>query len=1046
LSRELAETREELEEARSSLEEAQKLAADTQEDNSDSKREIDDLKQQLIDAQALLEQAQANAEAGDHAQTEEISALRQEAANANSQLDELRESLAKAQDAAAEETEELNRAREEAEQSQEALIEARAALTHAEEKATEEIEGLRAALQELKEESVVESSQEIDSLREEIDCLKESLHAKDEDLDQQHRLVEELKKDLLHLGALQEELLTAGDALKAAEHARDSAEEALETLRAERNISVGADKELQEELDAMVVEVNKLRAKNADLEVALVEARASADSNAAEEKVFAAALDEERQIGERQVQLVRDELDSSQQQLAEEKRVVNSLRQQLGEMATLLEEERAAKMQMQTSSALPDNVESLRAAYTAQLRTNASLLSRMQKMRGNILVCCRIRPALEHDRLGLEDTPSVAPLSSEEVSFQNEKTKTVRPFAFDRVFAPTTTQSQLNNEIAALGIAESVVGGSNACIMAYGQTGSGKTFTMDGPEDNPGVNGRTIKRVFELTQMLESSGQSSYKVRLAMMEIYNEEVRDLLASGVPDARKESSSRSGRTSAGSGSLSPSRNSGMNGMSDAFETSSVASAATSVTQSSKRAGSESARNPMRARLGLPEVHWVTCDSTRRVDEVLRVGRANRSTAATDLNLHSSRSHLIIILEVVGTSSEDVLVNVTGQLYLVDLAGSERVSKSNVEGTRLDETKHINRSLAALGDVMEALDSKDRNRHVPYRNSKLTHVLQPVLGGSSRTVMILTVPPTPSSAQETLFSLQFAARARNIELGPAKRQVQVKSTMAEIQTMRAQVTDLKQSKQKADAKIADLKRKLHITEQAMSAIKTEGTKKEDALRKRSDREQQHVVQEVSDLRTKLAASREALKDAKNEVEVEKRKIKAEHKALAQAKATAERKVSEMEIMLEKQRTELLRLRSTVAERENISPKGNRTRRPPTMPGTSASTSALHGAAATARGTPRTRAASSSSLSTTGSGSTTPVRSMARSMSRDAVGYTASPGTSATSVAPANGATSSRLTAPTASSNAKFRSMIPKPGQGAASRSAARGSSERS
>lgn len=144
----------------------------------------------------------------------------------------------------------------------------------------------------------------------------------------------------------------------------------------------------------------------------------------------------------------------------------------------------------------------------------------------------------------------------------------------------------------------------------------------------------------------------------------------------------------------------------------------------------------------------------------------GNKARATAATNVHEHSSRSHSIIILNVTSRATGK-----KGRLYLVDLAGSERVKKSAVTGAALKEAQHINKSLSALGDVMEALDKK--SAHVPYRNSSLTHLLSECLGGpgakeGGRTMMIVTVCPFSDVTDETRCTLQFATRARNIEFG--------------------------------------------------------------------------------------------------------------------------------------------------------------------------------------------------------------------------------------------------------------------------------------
>lgn len=146
---------------------------------------------------------------------------------------------------------------------------------------------------------------------------------------------------------------------------------------------------------------------------------------------------------------------------------------------------------------------------------------------------------------------------------------------------------------------------------------------------------------------------------------------------------------------------------------------------------------------------------------------------------------------------------------RLSLVDLAGSERLSRTEVTGQELREAKHINKSLSALGDVMEALDSKQK--HVPFRNSKLTYLLQDSLGGNSKTVMICNVCPTSLTTEETLFSLQFAQRARRVQLGKAKKNtnLQTKNLEHDVKVLRKELAHVLRKKELAEEQLAAHKR---------------------------------------------------------------------------------------------------------------------------------------------------------------------------------------------------------------------------------------------
>ncbi|KFM27370.1 Kinesin-2, partial [Auxenochlorella protothecoides] len=161
-----------------------------------------------------------------------------------------------------------------------------------------------------------------------------------------------------------------------------------------------------------------------------------------------------------------------------------------------------------------------------------------------------------------------------------------------------------------------------------------------------------------------------------------------------------------------------------------------------------------------------------SAEAAQSLLERATKQRAIGCTAMNEHSSRSHMVFMLSITGNNDETGQT-VRGQLNLVDLAGSERLSRSGVEGKGVKETQAINKSLSALGDVIAALVNKDT--HVPYRNSRLTHLLQGCLGGASgKALMLVHVAPEPGSAQETLCSLRFAAKVGAVEVGTARRQV--------------------------------------------------------------------------------------------------------------------------------------------------------------------------------------------------------------------------------------------------------------------------------
>ena len=267
--------------------------------------------------------------------------------------------------------------------------------------------------------------------------------------------------------------------------------------------------------------------------------------------------------------------------------------------------------------------------------------------------------------------------------------------------------------------------------MFTGQTGSGKTYTMLGgdacgaegePEDQDGdlnlndtrgLIPRSIEQIFHardaaLKAAEENRGVEppSLAISATMIEIYNEDVKDLLVSQKVSAETK-----------------------------YDVKHHPDGRTTVT-------------------GLKTVEVANAGE---VAKLMKKAQAFRSTAKTNMNEHSSRSHMVFTLHLDGVDAAGQPLH--GALNLVDLAGSERLSRTGAEGARLKEAQNINKSLSALGDVVLALANKDA--HVPFRNSKLTYLLQNSLGGDSKTLMFVNVSPAADSSQETLCSLRFAAK---------------------------------------------------------------------------------------------------------------------------------------------------------------------------------------------------------------------------------------------------------------------------------------------
>ncbi|KAG4156084.1 hypothetical protein ERO13_D03G151400v2 [Gossypium hirsutum] len=409
--------------------------------------------------------------------------------------------------------------------------------------------------------------------------------------------------------------------------------------------------------------------------------------------------------------------------------------------------------------------------YHLVLSENRRLYNEVQDLKGNIRVYCRIRPFLPGQSKKQTAIEYVGENGELVVSNPSKLGKdTHRLFKFNKVFSPAATQEEVFLDTQPL--IRSVLDGYNVCIFAYGQTGSGKTYTMSGPnlssKEDWGVNYRALNDLFQISQSRKSS--IIYEVGVQMVEIYNEQVRDLLV--------------------------------------------------IDSSQRRLGIWSTTQPNG--LAVPEASMHSVKSTTDVLELMNIGLMNRAVGATALNERSSRSHSILTVHVRGT---DIKTNAVlrGSLHLVDLAGSERVDRSEATGDRLREAQHINKSLSALGDVIFALAQK--NSHVPYRNSKLTQVLQSSLGGQAKTLMFVQLNPDVESYAETISTLKFAERVSGVELGAARTNREGR----DIRELMEQVSSLKETITKKDQEIERLqllKGNGNSTKRGMSSLRYESS----------------------------------------------------------------------------------------------------------------------------------------------------------------------------------------------------------------------------
>lgn len=288
-------------------------------------------------------------------------------------------------------------------------------------------------------------------------------------------------------------------------------------------------------------------------------------------------------------------------------------------------------------------------------------------------------------------------------------------FTFDHVFDWSSTNSMIYSQLTKP-IIQAAINGFNGTAFAYGQTSSGKTYTMNGSEYDPGIIHLAVKDIFQSTQMITDR---EFLIRFSYMEIYNEEINDLLSLGNQKLPIHESLERGIFVAG-------------------------------------------------------LREEIVNSAEQVNELLKLGEENRHFGETNMNARSSRSHSIfrMVIESRAKDSMSLVDDLSADairvsiLNLVDLAGSERIAKTGAGGVRLKEGKYINKSLMILGNVINKLSEGGRQRaHIPYRDSKLTRILQPALGGNAKTSIICTLAPEEIHIEETRGTLQFASRAKRV-----------------------------------------------------------------------------------------------------------------------------------------------------------------------------------------------------------------------------------------------------------------------------------------
>ncbi len=368
----------------------------------------------------------------------------------------------------------------------------------------------------------------------------------------------------------------------------------------------------------------------------------------------------------------------------------------------------------------------LRKDFEVEQTRRRKLHHQVESLKGSVRVICRIRPLSSSERerecAYAVDFPSKNAISLMKSAGGPPSSSKSKYYEFDTVLRPTASQEKVSEQV--LPLIQSVVDGYNVCIFAYGQTSSGKTYTLLGPDggknfgngdvdDNAmGVCPRAMRELFAIK---DRNSHHDIKFSFSSVELYRDELHDLLWG-----------------------------------------------TSKSKGAQRPKLIIRKDPVENITSVDGMTEVPVESFDDLMSLIASGNKARHTSQTMMNSTSSRSHLIMSVKVESTNRTSGRTTIS-KLQIVDLAGSESQKKTGAEGDRFKEAKSINKSLSALGNVIAALTSKAK--FVPYRNSKLTLLLQDGLGGNAKTLMFVNLSPADYNALESINSCEFASRVKNV-----------------------------------------------------------------------------------------------------------------------------------------------------------------------------------------------------------------------------------------------------------------------------------------
>ncbi|CAD8198613.1 unnamed protein product [Paramecium octaurelia] len=437
------------------------------------------------------------------------------------------------------------------------------------------------------------------------------------------------------------------------------------------------------------------------------------------------------------------------------------------------------------------------------------------------------------------------------VELKNTQDNDVKSYTYDYVFGSETPQLSIYQKTA-FNLVESVADGYNGTIFAYGQTGCGKTFTMIGDPSSETMKGIIPRTFDQIISIINNNSDSNKKflLRCSYIEIYNEEIHDLLSKDVKQKYELKERQQG-------------------------------------------------------VYIKDLNIAVVRTTQEMDRYMQLGTQNRSVGATAMNKESSRSHCIftVYIECSVTDQKGNERITAGKLNLVDLAGSERQSKTQATGDRLKEATKINLSLSALGNVISALvDGK--TQHIPYRDSKLTRLLQDSLGGNTKTIMITAISPSDFNFDETLSSLRYASRAKMIKNQPKVNEDPKDALLKE------QAEEIKRLKEMLSKQAAGQP----ISMDAFQPVaKSENNSELARLKAENDR-----LKEKSKAQAGGGPSEEKLKEL--------HEFKEKNNQLLQEKERIEMEVREKEIQAEQERQARKRLEDLLKEKEQMMVQGGK------------------------------------------------------------------------------------------------------------------------